>query len=34
VSMSLENKKLRLSPPVPTCAAVGEYALEPADQVV
>jgi acetolactate synthase-1/3 small subunit len=28
VSMSLENKKLRLSPPIPTGAAQEEYALE------
>ena len=28
VSMSLENKKLRLSPPVPTGAAQEEYVLE------
>ena len=34
VSMSLENKKLRLSPPVPTCAVVEEYAPEPAEQVL
>ena len=31
VSMSLENKKLRLSPPVPTSAAQEEFALEGAD---
>jgi acetolactate synthase-1/3 small subunit len=31
VSMSLENKKLRLSPPVPTGAAVEEFALEGAE---
>ena len=31
VSMSLENKKLRLSPPVPAGAAVEEFALEGAD---
>jgi acetolactate synthase-1/3 small subunit len=31
VSMSLENKKLRLSPPVPTGAVVEEYALESAE---
>jgi acetolactate synthase I/III small subunit len=31
VSMSLENKKLRLSPPVPTGAAQEEFALEGAE---
>ena len=31
VSMSLENKKLRLSPPVPMGAAQEEYALESAE---
>jgi acetolactate synthase I/III small subunit len=31
VSMSLENKKLRLSPPVPAGAAQEEYALEAAE---
>jgi acetolactate synthase-1/3 small subunit len=31
VSMSLENKKLRLSPPVPTGASVEEFALEGAE---
>ena len=34
VSMSLENKKLRLSPPVPTGAVLQEYAPEPAEQVL
>jgi acetolactate synthase-1/3 small subunit len=28
VSMSLENKKLRLSPPISTCAVQEEYAVE------
>jgi acetolactate synthase-1/3 small subunit len=31
VSMSLENKKLRLSPPIPRGAAVEELALESAE---
>lgn len=31
VSMSLENKKLRLSPPIPTGAPQEEYALEEAE---
>jgi acetolactate synthase-1/3 small subunit len=31
VSMSLENKKLRLSPPIPKGALQEEYALEQAD---
>jgi acetolactate synthase-1/3 small subunit len=31
VSMSLENKKLRLSPPIPRAAAQEEFALERAD---
>jgi acetolactate synthase-1/3 small subunit len=31
VSMSLENKKLRLSPPVPTGSSVEEFALEGAE---
>lgn len=31
VSMSLENKKLRLSPPIPRGATVEEYALESAE---